>query len=438
VGEKRGNVIDNPMILGARAGGDEWSMRMSSTDENLPGTPSVTLTMSPQLALDIATAMLRGELAEAAPLAEVVNIGVALCDVIYESDHPLGAAVRGAWTLESSDSTGSASGGEAEDTLEADLHELAQFRRDQRSKAVELISAVLRLEEPLEVFVDVLRDDVAVPPTIPADPPAELAAYLHAQDSAFAQTSAVVAEAVEITKGAVNAAAEARAAAADTVSGSSPTPTAMAAEELAAVASRTAAEVQSQADASATIAAGAASDAAARVALTVMAAAEAAAAETAMAALTVSHAVEDAATAAAAMVRRGASPIATALAAQVVADTAAQTALTVQLKAEAAASLAANAASDAAVRVANVVAAEVRARETETVLAALAVSRAVAVAVTEAATLAAEAAVTLELEVRNAALAVQAIASATAAQAAADADVRGALVALQLDNRIHP
>src|SRR5688500_17039080 len=130
-------------------------MRITSTDNNPSPTPSVTLTMSPQVALDIATAMLRGTLDEPKPLASVVSIGVALCDVVYGSDSPIVEASTCNWAVESTDSSPAPTKASLADTLQADLRELARFRREEQEKAVDVISAVLRLEEPLEVFVNV-------------------------------------------------------------------------------------------------------------------------------------------------------------------------------------------------------------------------------------------------------------------------------------------
>jgi len=238
-------------------------MRINSKDQNAPFTPSVTLTVSPRLALDIATAMLRGELEnEREPLADVVSIGVALCDVMYGSDLPIDDTTTGSWVIESSDSSAAEPTYPLADDLEADLRELARFRRDEQMRIAEVVSAVQRLEEPLELFVGVLQDEVAAASTLPAPPPAEIAAYLNAQDNADAQTSAVVAEAVEITKVAVHAAAETKTATADALRVANAISTAIAADEVAAAAARTAAGVQSQADATASIAAGAATDAA--------------------------------------------------------------------------------------------------------------------------------------------------------------------------------
>jgi hypothetical protein len=376
----------------------------------------VVITLPPQLALDVAISVLLVEHEQLDPLTDLVTLGVEVCDAVYDSGVTVGPVEAASWSVEVSESV-TAAAEPAISARERSLRvELDAALQENAKMRAELEQLTLSMREPLAAAA--LRSSQA----------AQISAFLAAHDDADAQTSAVVAEAVQITKVAVTSAAGIRIATAEALRGANTLSTVVAAEAVAEKAAQTAAGVQASADAAASLASSAAADSAAQLAAVVTATAVAAAGETASAALLVSRAVAAAASQAS-LVRRSGEETGSGSSDQLAA-TAAEAAVAVQVQADEAAVRVADAASDAAVRVSATVGATATITATETTLAALAVSRAVALAAARAATTASEAAIALEGEVGQAASAVQAIASATARQETIHAEARALLGAL--------
>ena len=107
-------------------------MHIKGTDQSptqQPVTTLVTLTMTPQLALDVATAMILAEFDEADPFVDLVRISVALCDVVYDTHVAIEDTVT-TWAVESTISQATATHASLPDPRYAELRELARRRLD--------------------------------------------------------------------------------------------------------------------------------------------------------------------------------------------------------------------------------------------------------------------------------------------------------------------